>query len=260
MQRHQLYRCSRSTEITCLTFGANRKEDFPDHFFCHGCDLVEDAVMTSMNRHPNRNSKRYRCTGGHTDLTKPTTLKKLYRPSNVRPERPAGSSLSFKSNRNRNDVAAEEMSITTSDTRETTSSSVTNNVQGSECNFDELGRFAESIHDNGIMTPAPHRDVLSCDPRRLFTAADSFSTLAAPSYTPAPPADGAQSDKKNQKSILRVAALPKIRSSRPTRFSTTTGAVAPNKLVIFVPNRSTRHIQQNLNTGILAVDDDRVGG
>jgi len=48
-----------------------------------------------------------------------------------------------------------------------------------------------------------------------------------------------------------------IRSSRPTRFGTTTGAVAPNKSVHMVPN-SSRHLQQNLNTGI-AVDDDMGG-
>ena len=63
---------------------------------------------------------------------------------------------------------------------------------------------------------------------------------------------------KNQKSILRAAALLMIRSSRPARFGTTTGAIAPNKSVHMVPN-SSRHLQQNLNTGI-AVDDDRVGG
>jgi hypothetical protein len=65
----------------------------------------------------------------------------------------------------------------------------------------------------------------------------------------------------DQRSILRAAALLMIRSSRLTRFGTTTGAVAPNSLVHMVPN-SSKHLQ-NLNTYCttgIPVDDDRVGG
>ena len=31
--------------ITSLVFGHDRKDDFPEYFFCHGCDLLEDAVL-----------------------------------------------------------------------------------------------------------------------------------------------------------------------------------------------------------------------
>ena len=34
----------RSQPVTCLVFGKHRKEEFPDYFFCNGCDLLEDAI------------------------------------------------------------------------------------------------------------------------------------------------------------------------------------------------------------------------
>ncbi len=45
MQRHELYKRSRSCEITSLSFGPDRKEEFPEHFFCDGCDKLENAVV-----------------------------------------------------------------------------------------------------------------------------------------------------------------------------------------------------------------------
>jgi hypothetical protein len=160
-RHHELYKRTRSCEVTCLSFGANRKEDYPDHFFCDGCELVENAVIHSMKRRfPNRDTKRYRCTGGHKDLAYPTTLKKPYRP-------PAG-----------NKVETETTSVDTM-------LRVTKDVQQG-CNFDDLGNlFPESIHDTGITTPAPGRDLFSCDPRRLFTlSTDSSSVAVLPGYTP----------------------------------------------------------------------------
>ena len=86
MEAHDLYRRSRRCEITCLSFGADRKQEHPDHFFCNGCDLLEDAVLNSgRRRRVNRESnKRFKCTGGHTDLANPTSLKKVYRPNQIR--------------------------------------------------------------------------------------------------------------------------------------------------------------------------------
>jgi hypothetical protein len=77
MKAHDLYRRSRRCEITCLSFGADRKREYPDPFFCNGCNLLEDAVLNSGRpRRVNRESKkRFKCTGGHTDLANPTSLK-----------------------------------------------------------------------------------------------------------------------------------------------------------------------------------------
>ena len=55
---------TRNSAVTCLAFGKDRKENFPDYFFCHGCDLLEDAVW-SGNTRANRNQAKYVCTGGH---------------------------------------------------------------------------------------------------------------------------------------------------------------------------------------------------
>ena len=68
--------------MTCLSFGKDRKEEFPDFFFCHGCDGLEDAALNSINKSKaSREMKKYMCTGGDTDLSHPTTLRKQYRPN-----------------------------------------------------------------------------------------------------------------------------------------------------------------------------------
>jgi hypothetical protein len=67
-----------------LSFGAQRKATFPGYFFCHGCDLWEDAIM-SGNRRANRKQKKYRCTGAHKDSSHPTTVRRNeYRPNTRR--------------------------------------------------------------------------------------------------------------------------------------------------------------------------------
>jgi hypothetical protein len=82
MRRQDLYKRGRNYPVTCLSYGKNRKEDFKDYFFCHGCDLLESAVENQSKR-ANRNQKKYMCTGGHSDIIQPTTRKQLkYRPHN----------------------------------------------------------------------------------------------------------------------------------------------------------------------------------
>jgi hypothetical protein len=66
--------------VTCLSFGRDRRSQYPDFFFCHGCDQLEDAVLVSNIKGACREMKKYMCTGGHTDVSHPTTLKKQYRP------------------------------------------------------------------------------------------------------------------------------------------------------------------------------------
>jgi hypothetical protein len=80
MKRHDLYKRSRSCPVTCLSFGQDRRSQYPDFFFCHGCDQLEDAVLVSNIKGARREMKKYMCTGGHTDVSHPTTLKKQYRP------------------------------------------------------------------------------------------------------------------------------------------------------------------------------------
>jgi hypothetical protein len=80
MKRHDLYKRGRGCSTTCLSFGKDRKVEFPDYFFCHGCDLLEGAVENGAKR-ANCQQKKYACTAGHSDSGHPTTLKKLYRPS-----------------------------------------------------------------------------------------------------------------------------------------------------------------------------------
>jgi hypothetical protein len=46
---------------------------------------LEDAV-TNGNKRASREGKKHVCTGGHVDLTHPTTLKTQYRPNNDRPK------------------------------------------------------------------------------------------------------------------------------------------------------------------------------
>ena len=82
MRRHELYKRGRGCPITCLSFGKNRKAEYPDYLFFHGCDILEDAVENGAKR-ANRQEKKYECTAGHSDLAHPTTLKRQYRPKNV---------------------------------------------------------------------------------------------------------------------------------------------------------------------------------
>ena len=82
MRRHELYKRGRGCPITCLSFGKNRKAEYPDYLFFHGCDILEDAVENGAKR-ANRQQKKYECTAGHSDLAHPTTLKRQYRPKNV---------------------------------------------------------------------------------------------------------------------------------------------------------------------------------
>jgi hypothetical protein len=82
MHADQLYRAPRTRQsaVTCLSFGPNRKETYPGYFFCHGCDLFEDAIMHG-NKRANRAQRKYQCTGGHEgDWSQPTTPAHNYRP------------------------------------------------------------------------------------------------------------------------------------------------------------------------------------
>jgi hypothetical protein len=81
MRRHDLYKRGRGSAATCLSFGANRKVDFPNCFFCNGCDLLEDMIINSTRKgiKANRQMKKYACTGGHDDISHPVTLKNEYR-------------------------------------------------------------------------------------------------------------------------------------------------------------------------------------
>jgi hypothetical protein len=73
-------RIMRSEPPTCLVFGYFRKEQFPDHLFCSGCDAWETAMVHSR-KSIQRTSTHFRCTAGHTSSAFPTTLRKVYRPS-----------------------------------------------------------------------------------------------------------------------------------------------------------------------------------
>ena len=84
MRPEDLYKAprTRNSAVTCLAFGPNRKEKFPCYFFCHGCDLFEDAILCG-NKRAHRKRRHYTCTGGHEgDRTHPTTLRHMYRPNN----------------------------------------------------------------------------------------------------------------------------------------------------------------------------------
>ena len=63
-----------SEPIRCTNFGTNRKELYPDHFFCHGCDLYE-TYTPDMKTKINRDSIVHKCTGGHESRIFPTTKK-----------------------------------------------------------------------------------------------------------------------------------------------------------------------------------------
>ncbi len=82
MRRNDLYKRGRGYAVTCLTFGKSRKEEFHNHFFCHACDMLEDAIINNTTNRwkPSRQMKKYACTSGHCDGSNPTTLKNQYRP------------------------------------------------------------------------------------------------------------------------------------------------------------------------------------
>ena len=62
--------------IRCTDFGRDRKEKYPDFFFCHQCDLYETITPDGLHR-VNRESTRYKCRGNHKSRMFPTTRKKL---------------------------------------------------------------------------------------------------------------------------------------------------------------------------------------
>lgn len=85
-------RTRRTSAVTCLPFGAERKTRFPGYFFCHGCDLFEDAMMNGRKRRASRKQAKYQCTGcGHSweDSSHPTTFIHGYRPNLTYGMRPA---------------------------------------------------------------------------------------------------------------------------------------------------------------------------
>lgn len=68
----------RSYAITCLTLGKSRKEEFPDHFFCQACDMLEDVVLNNTANQW-KSSRETKSTGGHCDVSYlSTTLKNGY--------------------------------------------------------------------------------------------------------------------------------------------------------------------------------------
>lgn len=90
MRPEDLYKFprTRSSTVTCLSYGKNRKTKFPGYFFCHGCDLLEDAIL-SGNKRANREQRRYTCTGGHEgNRMHPTTMPHQFRPNNNKDSTP----------------------------------------------------------------------------------------------------------------------------------------------------------------------------
>ena len=73
---------TRNSGVTCLAFGENRKARYPGYFFCHGCDLFEDAIRNG-NKRAKRTQSKYACTAGNeaVDSGHPTTLHQPYRPA-----------------------------------------------------------------------------------------------------------------------------------------------------------------------------------
>ena len=62
--------------IRCTDFGRDRKEKYPDFFFCHQCDLYETITPDGLHR-VNRESTRYKYRGNHKSRMFPTTRKKF---------------------------------------------------------------------------------------------------------------------------------------------------------------------------------------
>jgi hypothetical protein len=67
-----------------LAFGKDRRARYPGYFFCHGCDLFEDAILSGNKRAKRTQQNKYACTGGHkADRDHPTTLlRRTYYQSN----------------------------------------------------------------------------------------------------------------------------------------------------------------------------------
>jgi hypothetical protein len=53
--------------VTCCSFGRNRREKFPEYFFCHPCDLADNEPPDSKARHDP-------CEAGHDSFIHPTTV------------------------------------------------------------------------------------------------------------------------------------------------------------------------------------------
>jgi len=75
-QQHHHRVALRSQPVSCLSFGSDRRNVFPDHFFCHNCDIWESLPVKGHQL--KRTSRRYACTANHTSSITPTTLKKSW--------------------------------------------------------------------------------------------------------------------------------------------------------------------------------------
>lgn len=63
---------TRRSAVFCTHFGVNRKEQYPDHFFCHGCDMAESVNAPDINV---TRTLRHKCAAGHRSFIHPTTLR-----------------------------------------------------------------------------------------------------------------------------------------------------------------------------------------
>lgn len=50
-----------SGAVTCLAFGKDRRARYPGYFFCHGCDLFEDAILSGNKRAKRTQQNKYAC-------------------------------------------------------------------------------------------------------------------------------------------------------------------------------------------------------
>ena len=57
---------------TCSDFGENRIGIWPGFFFCHPCEMYDDAIRLG-NKRCKRSQKKYRCTAGHDNFDSPST-------------------------------------------------------------------------------------------------------------------------------------------------------------------------------------------
>lgn len=217
MQQHELYKRSRSSDITCLWFGANRKDDFPEHFFCHGCDLLEDAVLncTSRRRRPSRESnKRFKCTGGHTNLAQPTSLKRMYRPSHPLPARQSlssqtnttpGTGITGNTAKRMNDeIVAEDTLImdeasVLSDDAGTVEGSIAEDAQYPGASL------ATCIDDYSVLIATPATTI--CDPRRLFTNSTNAGKRISSAFVGAASAISTESTTRHDLAGVEISLL-----------------------------------------------------
>ena len=138
-----------------LSFGKDRKVELPDYFFCHGCDLLKDAVENGAKR-ANRQQKKYACTAGRSDSRHPTTLKMLYRPSVA----PAGRAA----------ASSSDMRVPTTPTGSNTSLSHQRNDMAL-CN--PLTKYPLLLHELDSLVQSCNL----CFPLRIVIAKDSKKTL-----------------------------------------------------------------------------------